>query len=407
MHSRNNKNPRPPGRASSHVCKQEHACSDDGLDHVLVKSISGSGDDDDERRPGIWAQHPNLWIRRLVELFTRRGQTRLQAMQDALAHWLDGTPDANISDAYAPSAAGVGQWSEQELERVRAYLQSLPRAVYTLQDWELVVDYLAHRYLNPADLKSDVEWFATRTSVMGKIAANWTQTISAPIIDALVASLPLTVITATNELGLTGAQQAIVEFGRLRCAELVTALSETARHRLKHVILDHQMRVLQHDPSATRAGLDRQLFDTFGVLNPDWRRIAVTEAGENANQGVIASLAPGTKVRRIEQYAGACTACRRIDGRIMTIVDSAKHDKNGDEQVWMGKNNVGRAAAPSKRVDGVLVERTDDELWWIPAGLMHPHCRGSWHVLDGSAASTSEKFQSWLDGNLHLAGKPT
>ena len=48
----------------------------------------------------------------------------------------------------------------------------------------------------------------------------------------------------------------------------------------------------------------------------------------------------------------------------------------------MGKSNLGRSASPRKRVGGALVERLPAERWWIPAGPVHPNCRGFWAVVD-------------------------
>jgi hypothetical protein len=124
--------------------------------------------------------------------------------------------------------------------------------------------------------------------------------------------------------------------------------------------------------------LRSELFDRFGEANRDWRRIAITEQNEAAGQGFIASQKPGTKVKRFEM-ADACAWCRAIHERVMTVVAPQKADKDGETEVWLGKTNVGRSAAPRKRLeDGRLVERPADERWWVAAGTQHPHCRGFW-----------------------------
>ena len=80
------------------------------------------------------------------------------------------------------------------------------------------------------------------------------------------------------------------------------------------------MMIGPHIPGAPGHSLQTRLLDAFGKFNKNWRRIAVTEAGEAKNQGYIASLPPGSKVRRVEQYAGACSFCRRLDGKIFDVV---------------------------------------------------------------------------------------
>jgi hypothetical protein len=113
-----------------------------------------------------------------------------------------------------------------------------------------------------------------------------------------------------------------------------------------------------------------------------------------ANQGFVSSMPDGKKLKRLEQYQGACPFCRKIDGRVVTVVDAAKNDKNWDTEIWPGKDNVGRSASPYKRVGGQLVKRTDAELWKIPAGLAHPHCRGLWLPVSGPAVQ--DDFSGWL-----------
>ena len=124
---------------------------------------------------------------------------------------------------------------------------------------------------------------------------------------------------------------------------------------MRDVIMQHEeQKMLNGGASAPGSSLRTRLLDEFGTLNRDWRRIALTEAGEMANQGFIASQAPGNKVKRLEQYAGACPFCRKIDGVVMEIVPSDKQDKNSETQIWVGKTNIGRSVSPRKRIAGVL-----------------------------------------------------
>jgi len=103
-------------------------------------------------------------------------------------------------------------------------------------------------------------------------------------------------------------------------------------------------------------------------------------------RGFIAGLEPGKKVKRVEQYLGACQFCQKIDGVMAMVVDLRKADKD----------NVDRSASLYKRNGGTLVKRSDDELWKLPAGLARPHCRGTWISLDGP--TVDDKFTLWLDG---------
>jgi hypothetical protein len=140
----------------------------------------------------------------------------------------------------------------------------------------------------------------------------------------------------------------VIEFGRARCAEHVTALADGARRRLRKLIVDHQEAAMLN-PAAGGSDLQTKLVDAFGTMNRDWRRLAVTEATENLNQGFIASCRPGEKVRRVEKYRGACPFCRQIDGTVMTVVAPDAPRKDGETQIWVGKTNVGRSASPRRR----------------------------------------------------------
>ena len=66
-------------------------------------------------------------------------------------------------------------------------------------------------------------------------------------------------------------------------------------------------------PVVGGSSLETKLMDQFATLNRDWRRIAVTEAGEAQTAGYIASVPRGTKVKRVEQYKNACAFCRKIE----------------------------------------------------------------------------------------------
>jgi hypothetical protein len=147
---------------------------------------------------------------------------------------------------------------------------------------------------------------------------------------------------------------------------------------MRSVVTSHLEQAALGGSPVGGSSLQTKLADEFATLNRDWRRIAITEAGEAQLQGYVASLKPGTRIKRVERYQNACSFCRGIDGKIATVVAADSPDKNPDTMVWPGKNNIGRSASPRKRVGDVLVPREPNEMWWLPAGLAHPHCRGRW-----------------------------
>jgi hypothetical protein len=196
----------------------------------------------------------------------------------------------------------------------------------------------------------------------------------------------------------------MLDFARVRAVEHVVSLADGVRHRMRALVAeDLEQRSLGSLPAGT-SSLQTKLLDAFAVLNRDWRRIAITEAGEAQLQGFISSVRPGSKVKRIEQYRGACAFCRSIDGRVVTVVHPSDPDKDPATQVWPGKNNIGRSAAPRKRVGDVMVARDPHEMWQLPAGLVHPHCRGRWVPLESLDSGINPAFSSWLMATLR--GKP-
>lgn len=353
-----------------------------------------------DRDEGIWSPHESVLIRRLVELFTQRGLDRLEHVQQELAAWSSGQKHTAPTPHPIPKPGMMERWTEAELSLVKLYLESLPPAQWTLDDHMMAVDYVVQRYLPADELKTEAEWLATRAHLMGKVEANLAPQASPKQADVILAALPSTVAAATQQFGFTPTQQAVLQYGAARCAENVRALTESVRHRMRNVIMQHVEEQMLKLPGTPGQSLQSRLLDEFAALNRDWRRIAVTEAGECQLQGYIANLKPGTKVKRIEQYRNACAFCRKIHGVVVEVVAPDAPDKDGDTQVWVGKTNVGRSASPMKRVGNVLVPRSREEMYHLPAGVAHPHCRGRWvPVLEGQPGDDPD-FAKWLQATL-------
>ncbi len=121
--------------------------------------------------------------------------------------------------------------------------------------------------------------------------------------------------------------------------------------------------------------LRQQLFDEFGGLNRDWRRISVTELAESINTGYLTTLSEGDYV--VGQSAvDPCVKCKElVAGKVYQFT---KEPGNPDKQIWVGKNNVGK-------------RRRD----WKAAVIMHPHCRCRWSRIN-------TKFFKVVDGKVVL-----
>lgn len=356
----------------------------------LCKAGHEHGDDD-----SIWAEHPNPAIRRLIELFTERGLMRLDGFRKELEAWLAGRRHTHAGTTMPRPDGAMERWTPEQLGLVKLYLETLPQEKWTIDDHMMMVDYLVQRWLPADDMRSESEWLATRATLMGRVQANM-PAITAAQADTVLAALPLTAAAARAQLKMSPLQSAVLDFARVRAAENVRKITDDVRHRMRGVVAQHVEQQQLRTPAAPGSSLQTKLFDEFAALNRDWRRIAVTEAGEAQNQGHVASTPPGRKLRRVEQYKGVCAFCAKIDGKVMKVVDPSDPSKNGETDVWVGKNNIGRSASPRKRVGSLLVEREPHEMWWVPAGTAHPHCRGGWLPVMEDRPGDDAEFGTWL-----------
>lgn len=390
------------------------SCSDHALES-LHKAMQEDMDD-------IFRPHENPFIRQLVEQMSEKGADALSHFQDELLQWLDSSPVG--APRPKPTASGLVRWTPNEMMAVRLYFASLPKQSWTLHDYGLLIDYLVQRYF-PDDPSHMADYFIRRAMLMGRAQSateNITEEQAQKMLEHFRNEQELARIERKANL-----DKAILEYGVERCANAIQSMTDSTRSAIKQVILDHQKSVMtgaasrkteapSEKETAGQAGsgtaqeskqqagtaepsLQSKLFDRFAELNRDWRRIAVTEIGENANQGMVASTPYGSKLRRIEQYKGACPFCKKYNGRILTVVDPKKENKDWDNEIWLGKTNVGRSASPYKRTPNGLVKRTDTEMWKPAAGLFHPHCRGTW-VKVGKPVAGTDDFQDWLNGFL-------
>lgn len=360
-------------------------CTDHALE-VLHKAMSEDGIDD-------WARHESPFIAELIERFTKAGLLRSQAIREELTAWIEGK--RNIGERVGKPPQGIGSlvWSEKELGITKTYLESLPKLA--LDDWSLLIDYLAQRYMPVHHLLQDAEMLAAKAAMMGKVEAHFAALPEAEAVRVLDA-LPATVAEVKVAFKLSSVADSVLDYGKLRACDEVTSVTESLKHGIKRTILDHQQRRLSGDVTATDGALQQQLFDRFAKFNKDWRIIAVTEAGEMCNQGVVAAQPPESMVRRLEQYHGACPFCRKLDGRVFRVTTPDDPKKDGAKDVWVGKTNVGRSSAPRKRVGDELIERTQAERWWPAAGTQHPHCRGRWEPMAPLKPGDDPEFAKWM-----------
>lgn len=337
-----------------------NGCDHAALDDLVKASVEQGAAED------MWRQTENPWARAVVEQLTAR--TRMDPAM---------------------------------LANARAFLARLTPGEITMENYGTLVEYLLSKYLSASFAISEAEFIAVRAALMGKIQANLEHDsrVTRDLIDALALLLP-TRFAEVPRAALSPREAAIMTYGRAHAAENIRHVSEVARHRMATILMEHVQGGLLGQREGTWAHAQSRLFDEFGALNRDFRRIAVTEGGEIVNQGYVASMEDGRQVRRIEAYRGACPFCRSINGKTFDVVAPDKPDKDGDREVWAGKTNVGRSAS-LHRADGS--ERPQSELWWPAAGVQHPHCRGAWVSVTPLPAKVSPQFHTWLQAKLDQA----
>ncbi len=355
-------------------------CTDHALEELHKSLADGGGSD-------IWAPHHDPLIAGHIEAVTSRGLAILSAIRDHVA----GNPLTKSLWRRTPEALS--------LEKQR--LDAKPRALYTYDDWVALIDWALQTYLSDAVVQSEAEYLAVRATFIGALQTSLDLDMSDEALARIAGVTPTTLISAAGVIEITGRRAAVLRFAQLRAADLIVDLGEQVRKQLKAAVLRYEERISLGERIAPNT-LERELFDQFDLLNRDWRRIAVTEVGRNANEGFIASVPLGSKVKRLEVYESACAFCKKIHGMVFTVVSPDKKDKNGWTEVWSGKSNVGRSASPRKRVGNELVDRMPEELWWPAAGVIHPSCRGRWLALK-ELPKADKPFEDWVAAKLAAA----
>jgi hypothetical protein len=362
------------------------AAPDCCVDHGLEAMYKSLGERQDE---SIWEPHQDPRLAGHIEDVTRRGLRVLSVIEYVMVAGLLAKADPWLRP------------TEVELQALWDRLAAIPPAARTLDDWLGVIDYALGRYLPEQVIRDEADYLAIRAVFAGRIQAAIDHPRMIAAVAAVVSASPTTITAAVGAARFTGRVAAVLQFARQRAADLIVDLKDATRRRLRRVIVEHEEARALGEPR-THGQLEQSLREQFGELNRDWRRIAVTEAGRDANEAFIASLPEGSRVRRLEQYPTACPFCKRIHNLEMTVVSPSKPDKDGWTEVWAGKSNVGRSASPRKKVGNLLIERTPEELYWPPAGLAHPHCRGRWLHLDHEAVpeGVDPRFAEWLQAQL-------
>jgi hypothetical protein len=172
-------------------------------------------------------------------------------------------------------------------------------------------------------------------------------------------------------------------FASQHAAELIVELPQKQFKKIHDTIQDS----ITNRHSTGELG--ERLFDNFGEMNRDWRRIAETEIANSQNNGQILTELENAEEGEVVFMRGvsateACPWCRgEVDGRIVVVLDappSGGGDKvkvNGETYtaIWPNKSNYGR---PRRN-------------WWVAAGAQHPHAILPGQSITSALPSTAMK----------------
>ena len=214
-----------------------------------------------------------------------------------------------------------------------------------MYQWENLIDLFTTRLFPGEAIRQVAAAWALRSTLLGAIGERVKQIgtqASAPTWSIYERILPP-----------SGKEQ--LEWQRENGAQFITHLKAKTRAAVLDVLVQAKLDHTEAKP------LEKQLFEKFGQLNRDWRRIAITETAMSVESGKLAVVAdqPGWEA---VWGAGphACQYCSKMAGKVFKIVKTDNPKKNGDTDVWAGKNNVGRSMHLFTK-DGR--KRKKSELW--------------------------------------------
>ena len=181
--------------------------------------------------------------------------------------------------------------------------------------------------------------------------------------------------------------RASLQFAEEQAAEDIVDLSQRQYKRFHDTVVTAQKN------RATPRKLESKLFETFGDMNRDWRRIAETEIANNVNTGKLVTELAKDRVDGDYIYMKgmsgpmACKWCwNEVNDKIVVLLDEPPTG-SGDQididdktytAIWPGKDNVGRP-------------RRD---WWVAAGVQHPHCQCTWVRYEPGHEDDLAKFEA-------------
>ena len=249
--------------------------------------------------------------------------------------------------------------------------------VTQMKTWTSLVDGFVHALLPAHTAEEAARVWALQSSLLTTIEARVKALTSPGAWDQYFHVMP-------------PAQQQITDWTALRGAQFVTKMTAAARQKTLDVLLEARL------AGAGPRYVETHLREALGVLNRDWRRIAITETAMAISNGQLASVADSGEWEAV-WVAGprACPFCRKMFGRAFRVVSKMKPGMDPEKFIAPGTHNVGRSAHLFRR-DGT--KRGPEELW-IPCIPAHPNCMCLWslrRVLTNASAKHAEGILAGL-----------
>jgi len=185
--------------------------------------------------------------------------------------------------------------------------------------------------------------------------------------------------------------QNTVAFAQQHAGELIVDLKQNQYKKI-HDTLQTGIKNRQ-----SHRELRENLFDKFGEMNRDWRRIAETEIGNSMNNGQLITEMDRARPDETIFMKGissseACPFCvGQVNDRVVVLLpeppdsgDQVMIDGTMYTAIWPGKDNYGR-----RRAD-----------WWVAAGTQHPHCRCTWVKYIQGFEDIDAKFRASMEAAM-------
>jgi hypothetical protein len=174
-------------------------------------------------------------------------------------------------------------------------------------------------------------------------------------------------------LPLTEVESHALQSAEAHCASKLIEIDDRIRHGIKQIVIRAKKERWNHQQLA------QALWDQYGDMNRDWRRVAITELSYAENDGYLLNIEEAETVIS-PTVSGACQHCQRLlENQAFTVThDPEKMSSNyGNTYIWPGKSNYGRKIRE----------------WW-PCIPLHPNCRHRWHRIS--------RFYKMINGQLVL-----